>query len=100
MKTRLATAAIALLLAPALLLAQKVSYDYDKAANFADKQTKGKYSNQINQAKHKVTEVAGVQNTPNAPHHPAVPPNPGVPADRSPYSAPGQERPSPYKRDG
>lgn len=80
----------------------KVRQFTDKAASFADKQTKGKYSNQINQAKHKVTEVAGVQNTPNvqnAPYHPAVPPNPISPADRSPYSAPGQERPSPFKRD-
>jgi Domain of unknown function (DUF4136) len=35
MQKRLVTLAIAGLLAPALVLAQKVSYDYDKAANFA-----------------------------------------------------------------
>jgi hypothetical protein len=35
MKTRLVTLAIAVLAAPALLLAQKTSYDYDKSANFA-----------------------------------------------------------------
>jgi hypothetical protein len=35
MQTRFATLAIALLLAPALLLAQKTSYDYDKTADFS-----------------------------------------------------------------
>jgi hypothetical protein len=35
MSKKLMTAAIAVLLAPALLLAQKVSYDYNKTANFA-----------------------------------------------------------------
>ena len=35
MQTKLVTAAIAVVLAPALLMAQKVSYDYDKTANFA-----------------------------------------------------------------
>jgi Domain of unknown function (DUF4136) len=34
-KTRLLAAMIAVVLAPALLLAQKVSYDFDKGANFA-----------------------------------------------------------------
>jgi Domain of unknown function (DUF4136) len=35
MQTRFMTAGIAILLAPALLMAQKVSYDYEKTANFA-----------------------------------------------------------------
>jgi len=35
MSTKLMTAVVAVLLAPALLLAQKVSYDYNKTANFA-----------------------------------------------------------------
>ena len=35
MSTKLMTAVVAVLLAPALLLAQKVSYDYNKSANFA-----------------------------------------------------------------
>jgi len=35
MSPKLMTAAVAVLLAPALLLAQKVSYDYNKTANFA-----------------------------------------------------------------
>ena len=35
MQTRILTAALALLLAPALLIAQKTSYDYNKSANFA-----------------------------------------------------------------
>ena len=35
MQTRIVTAALALLLAPALLIAQKTSYDYNKSANFA-----------------------------------------------------------------
>ncbi len=59
---------------------EKVRQFTDKAANFADKQTKGKYSNQINQAKHKVTEVAGVP-------------------QNNPTEYPGQHRPTPFKRD-
>ena len=39
MKTRLVTTALACVLAPALVLAQKVSYDYDKAADFASFKT-------------------------------------------------------------
>ena len=35
MQTKIVTAALALLLAPALLIAQKTSYDYNKSANFA-----------------------------------------------------------------
>ena len=35
MQKRLVTLALALVLAPALALAQKISYDYDKTANFA-----------------------------------------------------------------
>jgi len=35
MQKRLVTGILALLLVPALVLAQKVSYDYDKTANFA-----------------------------------------------------------------
>jgi Domain of unknown function (DUF4136) len=35
MQKRLLTAAIAVVLAPALLMAQKVSYDYNKSANFS-----------------------------------------------------------------
>lgn len=57
----------------------KVRQLTDKAAKFADQQTKGKYTNQINQAKHKVTEVAGAQDNPTA--------------------YPGQHRPTPFKRD-
>jgi hypothetical protein len=38
-KTRLLAAMIAVVLAPALLLAQKVSYDFDKSANFSAYQT-------------------------------------------------------------
>ena len=52
----------------------------DKAARFADQQTKGKYSTQINQAKHKVAGVAGID-----------------PA--GPIAHPGQQRPTPFKRD-
>lgn len=39
MQTRLATAVAAILLIPALAAAQKVSYDYDKSATFADYKT-------------------------------------------------------------
>src|SRR5689334_15169257 len=39
MQLRLATAALACLLAPALAMAQKTSYDYDKTANFAGYRT-------------------------------------------------------------
>jgi Domain of unknown function (DUF4136) len=39
MQTRLLAATIALVVAPALLLAQKVSYDYNKSANFASYKT-------------------------------------------------------------
>ena len=39
MKKTLVTAAIAILLTPALAMAQKVSYDYDKTANFASFKT-------------------------------------------------------------
>jgi hypothetical protein len=35
MHKKLMTAVFVMVLAPALLLAQKVSYDYNKAANFA-----------------------------------------------------------------
>ena len=35
MKTRLAATALAFLLVPALVAAQKTSYDFDKSANFA-----------------------------------------------------------------
>ena len=35
MQTKIVTAALALLLAPALLIAQKTSYDFNKSANFA-----------------------------------------------------------------
>ncbi len=37
MQKRLVTLALAMVLTPALALAQKVSYDYDKTANFAGK---------------------------------------------------------------
>ena len=39
MQKNLVAAVVAILLAPALVLAQKVSYDYDKAADFASYQT-------------------------------------------------------------
>ena len=39
MSKKLMTAVVAVLLAPALLLAQKVSYDYNKSANFASFKT-------------------------------------------------------------
>ena len=39
MQKRLFAAAIALALTPALLLAQKVSYDFNKSANFAGYKT-------------------------------------------------------------
>lgn len=39
MQKRLFVATIALVVAPALLLAQKVSYDYNKSANFATYKT-------------------------------------------------------------
>jgi hypothetical protein len=58
---------------------EKVRELTDKAAKFADGQTKGKYTNQINTAKAKVSQVAGVPNDPTA--------------------YPGQHRPTPFKRD-
>ena len=41
MQKRLALAAIALLMAPAVIVAQKTSYDYEKSANFAAFKTYG-----------------------------------------------------------
>lgn len=76
----------------------KVRQFTDKAATFADKQTKGKYSNQINQAKHKVTEVAGVPES-----NPTT--YPGQQPPTSQYQPPGQQSPepktppTPFKRD-
>jgi hypothetical protein len=58
---------------------EKVRELTDKAAKFADQQTKGKYTSQINTAKTKVSQVAGVQSDPTA--------------------YPGQHRPTPFKRD-
>jgi hypothetical protein len=65
---------------------EKVRELTDKAAKFADQQTKGKYSNQINQAKHKVAGVAGIG-----------PADPTAPANPTDY--PGQPGPTPFKRD-
>jgi hypothetical protein len=68
----------------------------EKAARFADHQTKGRYSQQIQQAKNALANAGGFAAPPGAGANP-LGTNPPVPGQAEVVSPPSP-RPTPYKR--